>query len=99
MRTKYGLWLPDDRQAIENKWIFKKKTDADGNVTVYKAYIPTPRCMHQSIDGSLEFVYFVNTFRIDKNFWLHHIQLFFKKFIKECSFDVHLPDFIKYDNS
>ena len=29
--------LPDDRQAIENKWIFKKKTHADGNVTVYKA--------------------------------------------------------------
>ena len=29
--------LPDDRQAIENKWIFKKKTDAEGNVTVYKA--------------------------------------------------------------
>ena len=31
--------LPDDRQAIENKWIFKKKTDADGNVTVYKALL------------------------------------------------------------
>ena len=29
--------LPDDRQAIENKWIFKKKTDTNGNVTVYKA--------------------------------------------------------------
>ena len=29
--------LPDDRRAIEYKWIFKKKTDADGNVTVYKA--------------------------------------------------------------
>ena len=29
--------LPDDRQAIENKWIFKKKTTTDGNVTVYKA--------------------------------------------------------------
>ena len=29
--------LPDDRQVIENKWIFKKKTDTDGNVTVYKA--------------------------------------------------------------
>ena len=26
--------LSDNRQAIENKWIFKKKTDADGNVTV-----------------------------------------------------------------
>ena len=29
--------IPDDRKAVENKWIFKKKTDADGNVTVYKA--------------------------------------------------------------
>ena len=29
--------LPDDRQAIENKWIFKKKTDTNGNVTVYIA--------------------------------------------------------------
>ena len=25
--------LPVDRQAIENKWIFKKKADADGNIT------------------------------------------------------------------
>ena len=29
--------LPDDRQAIENKRIFKKKIDDDGNFTVYKA--------------------------------------------------------------
>ena len=29
--------LPDDRRPIENKQIFKKKTDVDGNVTVYKA--------------------------------------------------------------
>ena len=29
--------LSDDRQAIENKWIFKKKTDAESNVTVFKA--------------------------------------------------------------
>jgi len=29
--------LPEDRKAVENKWIFKKKTDADGNVTVYNA--------------------------------------------------------------
>ena len=34
--------LPVDRQAIENKWIiFKKKTDADGNVTVYKTQLVT----------------------------------------------------------
>ena len=29
--------LPDDRQAIENKWIFMRKTDADSSVTIYKA--------------------------------------------------------------
>ena len=29
--------LSDGRKAVENKWIFKRKTDADGNVTVYKA--------------------------------------------------------------
>ena len=28
--------LPDGRQAIKNKWIFKKKTNANRNVTVYK---------------------------------------------------------------
>ena len=33
--------FPDDWQAIGNKWIFKKKTDADGNVTVYKARLVT----------------------------------------------------------
>ena len=29
--------LPYDRQAIENKWIFKRKTDADSSVIIYKA--------------------------------------------------------------
>ena len=29
--------LPDDRQAIETKWIFKRKTYADSSVTIYKA--------------------------------------------------------------
>ena len=33
--------LPDDRQDNQNKWIFKRKTDADGNVTVYKARLVT----------------------------------------------------------
>ena len=31
--------LPNDRQAIENKWIFKRKTDAEGSVTIYKAWV------------------------------------------------------------
>ena len=29
--------LPDDRQAIENKWIFKRKIGVDDNISVYKA--------------------------------------------------------------
>ena len=49
MKTEIGsmyenkVWtlvdLPNDRQAIENKWIFKRKTDTNGSVTIYKARI------------------------------------------------------------
>ena len=35
--------IPNDRKAVENKWIFKKKTTADGNVTVYKARLVAKR--------------------------------------------------------
>ena len=37
--NKVWTWvdLPDDRQAIENKCIFNRKTCTDGNVTIYKA--------------------------------------------------------------
>ena len=31
--------LSDDQQAIEYKWIFKRKMDADSSVTIYKARI------------------------------------------------------------
>ena len=31
--------LPNDRQAIKNKWIFKTKIDTNGSVTIYKARI------------------------------------------------------------
>ena len=47
MKSKIGsmyenkVWtlvdLLDDQQAIENKWIFKRKTDTDGSVTIYNA--------------------------------------------------------------
>jgi hypothetical protein len=33
------VYLPSDRKAIENKWIFNKKTYDDGNMTVYKAQL------------------------------------------------------------
>ena len=35
--------LPDDPQAMENKWIFKRKTDDDSSVTIYKAQLVTKR--------------------------------------------------------
>src|SRR6266496_6717073 len=59
-----------------------------------KTFIPTRRGLHQSINGSLEFAHFVSTLWIDRTLWLHHIQLFFQKSIQECSFDIHLPNFI-----
>jgi hypothetical protein len=31
--------IPSDRKTVENEWIFKKKTDADGNVTVNKDWL------------------------------------------------------------
>jgi hypothetical protein len=43
MGSKYEnkVWtlevLTEGRKAIQNKWIFKKKMDVNGNVTVYKA--------------------------------------------------------------
>ena len=40
--------LPDDRQAIENKWIVKKKTNNDGSVTIYKARLVAKRFLTSS---------------------------------------------------
>ena len=43
--------LPDDRQSIENKWIFKRKTDADSSVTIYRARIVAKRFLTSSRCG------------------------------------------------
>jgi hypothetical protein len=41
----YQVWtlvdISSHHKTVKNKWIFKKKTDADGNVTVYKACLLT----------------------------------------------------------
>jgi hypothetical protein len=43
--------IPSDRKAVDNKWIFKKKTDADGNVTIYKARLVAKGLRHiQGVD-------------------------------------------------
>ena len=38
--------LPNDWQAIVNKWIFQRKTDTDGSVTIYKARL-VAKCFRQ----------------------------------------------------
>ena len=43
--------LPDDRWAIQNKWIFKKKTDADGSVTIYKARLVEKVSFFDKVQG------------------------------------------------
>ena len=40
--------LLHDRQTIENKWIFKRKTDADSNVTNHKARIVAKKVFDKS---------------------------------------------------
>ena len=57
MRSMYEnkVWtlidLPIDRRAIEIKWIFKRKTDADSSVIIYKARIVTKGCRQvQGVD-------------------------------------------------
>ena len=39
--------LPNDRRAIEIKWIFKRKTNTDSSVTIYKARIVTKKGFRQ----------------------------------------------------
>ena len=74
--------LPDDRWATQNKWIFKKKTDADGNITVYKARLVTkgfrqvqgidydetfsPVAMLKSVRIMLAIAAFYETWQMDK---------------------------------
>ena len=40
--------LPDDWRAIENKWIFKRKTDTDSTGTIYKPRPVTKRFLTSS---------------------------------------------------
>ena len=42
-KVETSVDLPDDRQGIENKWVFKRKTNADSSVTIYKARIVAKR--------------------------------------------------------
>ena len=64
-----------------------------------KAYIPTPRCLLQSLKGSLELAYLLASLGSTKLFWLYCIQPFLTKTSKETCLDIHLPDFINAANA
>lgn len=40
--------LPPDRKAINNKWVFRTKTDANGNITRYKARLVAKGCSQRA---------------------------------------------------
>ena len=40
--------VPTERRDVENKWIYKRKTDADSSVTIYKARIVAKRFLTSS---------------------------------------------------
>ena len=40
--------FPEVRQSIENKWIFKRKTDVYSSVTIYKARLVAKRFLTSS---------------------------------------------------
>ena len=56
MRSMYEnkVWtlidLPKDPRAIEIKWIFKRKTDANSSVTIYKARLVAKKGFRQVQD-------------------------------------------------
>ena len=51
MRCNPYMTLKSETWLIENMWIFKRKTNIDGNLTVYKAWLVVKGLKHiQGID-------------------------------------------------
>ena len=85
--------LPEGRKAIQSKWIFQKKTDTDGNVTIYKARLVakgfsqvqgvdydetfSPVAMLKSVRIMLAIVVFYEIWQMDVK------KLFLNGFLKE----------------
>src|SRR6266496_3851948 len=59
-----------------------------------KAYVPTPRCLLQSIEGSLEFAYLLASLGSTKPSGCITYNLSSRKPSRKLCFDIHLLDFI-----
>ena len=96
--------LPNDRQSIENKWIFNKKTDTDGNVTIYKARLVAKGFWQvQGVDydetfspvAKLKSVRIMLAIAIFYEIWKMNVQTaFVNGFLKEELFMMQLEGFV-----
>src|SRR5215216_3640542 len=59
-----------------------------------KAYFPTPRCLLQSIEGSLEFAYLLASLGSTKPSGCITYNLSSWNLSRKLCFDIHLPDFV-----
>ena len=59
-----------------------------------KAYVPTPRCLLQSIEGLLEFAYLLASLGSTKPSGCITYSLSSRKPSRKLCFDIHLPDFV-----
>ena len=100
--------LPDDRWAIENKWIFKRKTDANSSVTIYKARIVKKGFWQvQGVDYDETFspVAMVKSVRImlaiaafyDYEIWQMDVKIaFLNGFLKEERYMIQVEGFVDH---
>ena len=63
-----------------------------------KEYIPTPRCLHQSIDGTLELAFLLATLGLTKPSGCIIYNSSLINPLRNAVLFIHLPKFIKCDN-
>ena len=64
--------FPDERRPIENKWIFKKKIDATGNVTVYKARLVEKGFQPDKLEPKSEKCVFIEYPKVTIGYTFYH---------------------------
>ena len=99
--------LLDDQQAILNEWIFKRKTDTDSSVTIYKARLVKngfDKVQGVDYDGIFSLVAMLKSVQImlaiaafyDYEIWQMDVKTaFLNGFNKEELYTMQLEGFVK----